>query len=591
MTPPGPERTEPKTIGRYQVEEEIGRGGMAVVYRGRQPSLNRLVAIKVLPEQFSGDEELIRRFQRESEAIAALSHPNIIQIIDRGREGGRYYFVMEYVDGPSLDALLARGPLPVAAALETAVQVARALEYAHRRGVVHRDLKPSNILLSRDLKVAKLADFGIVRVLRPEDAASTLTQAGRSLGTVNYMSPEQRCGAERIDGRSDIFSLGVALYQMLTGRLPLGNFRLPSHLNRRLPPSLDRIVLKCLAADPEGRYPDAAALLKDLETEKLKLIDFRGQAASLLQSVRMGFVRATARLPAGKRWLFPALAAAALAAVLLIFSFGRVFRTSRVMEAVRTAAPFSPGLKSRLDAAERQLERGSAEAAIRELEGVVRDHPAGDIGAASRLRMAKIREKLERYPEALADYLLAAESFPRSPQAAEALCAAGRIYSERLKQPAEAVRCYERTAGDYPGSDFAAPALYSLGRLYRVAGKDFFGRIFGTEKQSSLEASARALERLVTDYPDSPEAEAALWELAELYGEDGLDDPARSNEYCRKLLKRNPKTARPVHFRMGENFEALGDNAAARDSFQRYLKLDPGGARAAEAWRKLGRLK
>jgi predicted Ser/Thr protein kinase/sugar lactone lactonase YvrE len=261
-----PETLEGAKLGAYAVLAEIGRGGMAVVYKGRQESLNRAVAIKVLPLEFASAPELLRRFHREAEAMAALGHPNIVQIIDKGEREGIYYFVMEFVEGGSLKDVLREKDLTLDRMLDIVLMVAAGLEHAHAHGIVHRDLKPGNVLVEARSGVAKIADFGIAQLqTRPE--LSQLTSSHMSMGTLNYMAPEQKVDAKTVDHRADIYSFGVILYEMLTGDLPLGSFDPPSHVNKRIPRALDEIVLRCLKTSPQNRWQtiaECAAALKEV---------------------------------------------------------------------------------------------------------------------------------------------------------------------------------------------------------------------------------------------------------------------------------------------------------------------------------------
>src|SRR5881396_2861728 len=193
---------------RYELEELVGHGGMSSVYRAHDSLLERYVALKVLHEQYSRDEDFVERFKREARSVAQLQHPNIVTVIDRGEQGGRQYIVFEYIDGENLKEFVVRkGRLEVRQALEIAIEVARALGFAHEHGIVHRDVKPQNVLLNGDGR-AKVTDFGIARSL---DVEQGVTQTGTVLGTSNYIAPEQASG-KHVDQHSDIYSLGVVLY-------------------------------------------------------------------------------------------------------------------------------------------------------------------------------------------------------------------------------------------------------------------------------------------------------------------------------------------------------------------------------------------
>ena len=259
--------------GRYQVVRKLGAGGMANVYLAEDQELGRGVAIKILNDRHANDEQFVERFRREAKNAAALSHPNIVSIYDRGEAEGTYYIAMEYLDGRTLKELIVqRGPAPVTVSVEYARQVLSALRFAHRHGIVHRDIKPHNVLVDAEGRV-KVTDFGIARA-----GASQMTEAGSIVGTAQYLSPEQARGGD-VDQRSDLYSLGVVLYELITGTLPFNGDtpveiamkhlstvpEPPSERRPDIPRDLDLIVMRALAKDPDDRYASAEEMDADLE--------------------------------------------------------------------------------------------------------------------------------------------------------------------------------------------------------------------------------------------------------------------------------------------------------------------------------------
>ena len=258
---------------RYELEELVGTGGMSSVFKARDRLLERSVALKILHEHYLADPDYVERFRREARAVAQLAHPNIVTVIDRGEQDGRQYIVFEYVDGENLKQAVNReGAMPVRDAVELALQVARALGYAHERGIVHRDVKPQNVLLNEDGR-AQVTDFGIARSVDVEG----VTQTGTVLGTSDYIAPEQAQG-EVVDAQTDVYSLGVVLYELLTGELPFSgegfvavamqhvNQPAPSVIDRRVdvPPSLDLAIRRAMAKRPEER-PSMEEFVAELE--------------------------------------------------------------------------------------------------------------------------------------------------------------------------------------------------------------------------------------------------------------------------------------------------------------------------------------
>lgn len=261
--------------GRYEILARVGGGGMALVYKAHDNLLNRKVAIKVLRQQYVFDEDFIRRFGREAQSAAALSHPNVVSIYDVGQEGDIHFIVMEYIEGINLnEKIKEQAPLQADEAIRIASQICDALDHAHHNHIIHRDIKPHNILIGKNGRV-KVTDFGIARAATSSD----LTQTGSVIGSVHYFSPEHAKGVSQGE-KSDLYSLGIVLYQMLTGRLPfLGESPIsvalkhlqeeveePRKVNPLIPQSVENIILKAMQKRPEDRYTSAKEMLHDLET-------------------------------------------------------------------------------------------------------------------------------------------------------------------------------------------------------------------------------------------------------------------------------------------------------------------------------------
>ncbi len=247
---------------QLEISELLGRGGMGTVYKARQRTLDRIIALKVIPPDAAADPAFAERFAREARAMARLNHPNIVTVYDFGHDGNLYWLMMEYVDGVNLRHTLRASHLQPREALAIVPQVCDALQYAHDQGVVHRDIKPENVLLDRSGRV-KIADFGLAKLLGKGPDDFTLTRTQQVMGTPRYMAPEQIERPTAVDHRADIYSLGVVLYEMLTGELPLGRFDPPSH-KVQLDVRIDQVVLRALEKAPERRYQRASEIKTDL---------------------------------------------------------------------------------------------------------------------------------------------------------------------------------------------------------------------------------------------------------------------------------------------------------------------------------------
>ncbi len=372
---------EQRTLSnRYRIEELLGQGGMARVYRGTDLVLDRTIAVKILAELMVPDTEALRRFRREAQAAAALSHPGIVAVYDTGSDGDTHYIVMEYVTGRTLaDVLHEGGALPPELAVDIASAVASALGAAHAKGIVHRDVKPGNIMITSVGEV-KVMDFGIARAL----SSNTFTQTASVLGTATYLAPEQARGAP-VDARSDLYALGVVMYEMLIGRPPFSagspvavayqhvreEPTPPSRLNRRISSGLEAVVLKAMAKAPGARYQTAGDLEKDLQLVGASGVVTTGAASGTAQTTEPIHVLETTVLPPvgpagraapppraqGPRWALWLTVLGALVAIALIASlvlaglsrgpFGGLRRSSPTATASSTRPPPSSTPKER----------------------------------------------------------------------------------------------------------------------------------------------------------------------------------------------------------------------------------------------------
>ncbi len=336
---------------RYRLGEPLlGSGQMAQVYLARDEVLARDVAVKLLRETYSGDEEFVERFRREAQSAASLTHPNIVSVYDLGRsEEGSYYMAMEYVPGGTLkERISGRGPLDAATAATVALQIAGALREAHGRGIIHRDVKSQNVLVTASADV-KVTDFGIARAV----STSRMTRTGLVLGTAKYMSPEQAMG-ETVGPRSDLYSLGVVLYEMLTGELPFeADTEIavsikhineppppPREPNPEIPEEMNALVLKLLSKNPEDRHRDAAELMQDLERVRDNLSAPRSQKTEEIAIIEAAHQagRKEQREDAGKRQRKP-LRFAALFAAILLLGAGALYLLQSSQESPRWLAP------------------------------------------------------------------------------------------------------------------------------------------------------------------------------------------------------------------------------------------------------------
>lgn len=589
----------PQKIGHYEILGVIGRGGMATVYKAFQPSLNRIVAIKVLPPRYLSDPVFVERFNREAQAVAMMNHPNIVQIIDKDRDGDLLYFVMEYVPGLTLQKLLRQRRLTLPETLHVAKEVGKGLECAHRTGIVHRDLNPRNVLVSEDLATVKVADFGISRVDVLRNADGTISTAEASLGTLFYLAPEQGENPSGVDQRADIYSLGVVCYEMLTGKVPVGKFSLPSQLNKSLPPEIDAIVLKCLASDPAHRYASVGALLTDLRR-------FEHDAGLALASELKGLKRSTSawwqqsKTGLLKQRRAMAIGAGVLVAVSLLV-FGALaaarWRASSVQDQAPAVTQASPDPSAAGVAVPQEVpattqappasvepaplsSKAFADAAAlptavtpsgppvspavvpeRAGRAEVARPPADAAGRA--LSAAQAKFEGGQLDAALADTQAFLKDYPGHPRTIEAKLLAGRV-REKQGRPSDAVVVYEDIASKHAADPRSADALVRHALiLLSTPGKELASR------DLLLDALRRS--------PDGPSALAALVakgaieERRKMYERDpvlGSSSPSALISY-RTITERFPKApeAELAWWRVGEMYESTKRYPQAAQAF------------------------
>jgi len=476
---------ESGVIGNYRILEKLGVGGMGVVYKARQLTMKRDVALKILPRRSARDHSFVKRFLREARSAARLNHPNIVQAFDVGEAEGVYYFAMELVDGESLRARLRRrGRIPEAEALQTARQIALALEHAHSHRMVHRDIKPDNILLTRN-GVAKLADLGLAK--RASDVA--VTQGTQPLGTPLYMSPEQARGHADLDARSDIYSLGATLYEAVTGSPPFTGenaaalitkhlFEKPSSPRRAVPElseGLAAVLLKTLAKKPQDRYESPTELLRDIN----RLLRGRAPVCAMVRGTPPGLRRSRRRRRRSP--LVPVLASTSL--FILALSIWLLYtslaapaegpaaapepprpqpRTYGAVRKPRPATPTSARAPSR-DAGLEELERVRewAEAEARDPEAVVRrlrfilvNYPHSPAVEAARREIAQLEGRLQaKAREALDAAFLQARALAKAAKFAEAIALLDRFAAEHPDSAAEASEERGQILSDATGAE------------------------------------------------------------------------------------------------------------------------------------------
>jgi TolA-binding protein len=537
----------PSRIGPYEIREPLARDGASAVYRAERSSDGQAVAIKLLPAEVSRNAEAVAKFHREAEAVARLSHPNVMQILDHGEDQGILYLVTEYVEGSTLDVLLRQRRLPLQQVLQVVKQVGRALEKAHGAGIVHRDLNPRNILVSPTLSVVKVADFGVTRVESVARRLGSSTTKELTLGTLSYLAPEQAADASTVDHRADIYSLGVVFYEALTGRIPLGRFSLPSELNRELPSEIDPIVLKCLSTDPGKRFANVAQFLE--QVEKLEEM-MRFQLLDELKGLKRGTSRLLGPTSVlGKRgvvalFVLVALVLVALGAWMLLHPV----EESPANEVPATATPAAPAAPVPAPASSATGEApaaasvpGSATPAA-PLEPVATTtkpvttsavpppaaqpkpsaaKPATALAAPATtpadaapkpgvdpaqadLEVARGKFDAKLYDQALTDARSLVAKYPASPLAIDGHYLIAKSLAG-LQRTAEALGAYVEIQSRFKGDSRAAEAAFQQARLVRAA-----------DSKKTTDEAKRLFADCASNYPTSSWAARALSAKAEI---------------------------------------------------------------------------
>ena len=583
--------SEPKTIGSFAVLDVIADGGMATVYRGMQTSLDRPVAIKVLSRSLSGDEDAQERFQREARTVAKLNHANVIQIIDHGVADEGCYIVMEYVDGPSLDAVIGKRGIPkIYQAVTIGLQVAYALEHAHSRGVVHRDIKPGNILLDRATGDVKVTDFGIAQLTSPDTADRTLTKANVALGTIDYMSPEQRRVGGKVDERTDIFAFGVLMYEMITGHTPVGRFRNLHEVRDDTPPALNALIQRCLQEDPEDRFvgfTEIIAELKKLSEKELAYRETITRLVDLVVSLPRKITAQTERKPGPDRKPLLKLAgiAAGLVVILvLVLGLPRLF-----------GGPY----REQFAAAKDDLRHERYDEALERLRGI--RTAAGELGetdqaAEAQWRIADIHEQRDDLALAAIAYAYYADTFADEGRRrlAEALLKAGRYKLLAAGDPVTAVNLLRELAevsSSAARSDeyrtLMPAALYAAGVHLQEA-----VRPRRSERQQHWETVVADYQALLDDYPDAEHREDAYWRLASLLDDrKEVRDHERSIQVLQQMADEFPASEHcPLLAAAQIARKELRDNERARRLYEAFLERQPDSQRAADARKELNDL-
>ncbi len=583
-------------IGPYQVLGPLGRD-RGRVFKALDAAHDQTVAVKLLPPKSGQSADAVQRFEREAQALGALRHPNIARILGTGQHESRLYFVMEFVPGSGLDAVLRRRRLSVGESLNVFVAICLGMEEAHRHNLFHRSLWPDHVVVADDLSTVKLTDFGLAG---SEQAAqdATLAPGQLNVGAMHCMAPEEReWGA--VDARSNIYSAGVILYEMLTGRPPVGRFGLPSQINHDVSPELDPIVLACLKTNPADRYPDVAAVLKDVARLEDRLglgVTHELQAFSRSTTNLLG----SARTAAGSR-VAQGIAAAVL---LLVVAGGYVaFRRHGTVSpraaagippatAARPAGPPAQAPSAGVDPAAQDLQRArdqvTAEAyapALATLRSIITEHPTSPSVVDAYLLTAQVQVATGHPADAMSTYAEIRSRFPRDHRAAEAGFHLGELLdatgdSAREDEARQIFHDVANTFSEVPWAPRSLAAAATIEEARNLVAED--AALGG----ASVPAAIATLRQLTTTYPNVPEAEKALWDLGSLYDKVGQYELA-ARAFV-DLGTHFPETKYDAWWRAGQLYEQrLSEDAQAVGA---YRRVPPASPHAADAQKRIAQL-
>lgn len=641
---------QPKKIGPYEVSSLIGEGAMGTVYKATDPKSGDVVAIKVLKPEFVEDEEAVERFHREAEAVARLRHANLVRIIQKEQLDDVLYFVMEYVPGTALETVLRRRRLSLREAFVVFKKVCAGLQAAHREKIVHRDLSPRNILVSEDLETVKIVDFGISRVESISNEMGTLSTTQVSLGSLHYMAPEQAVDMRQTDHRADIYSLGVLFYEMLTGRVPVGRYSLPSAINSEVPSDVDPIVLRCLETKPGDRFSSVSRLLARVDRldDQLRL-GLVSEIRDLQRSTSKIFVKPRQRV----KWVLTAVALVIAAAATFYLLSNRstptepappestettetavlegkkivVVPTTRGTEETAdgtiadsgldldavtpppvdaepvadgetgspadtppgpaaTAPPASTAAKEDLEVARAKVEAGLYEPALRDLEALIASGGRETTIAAAMLLLGEVHAKMGDNAEAKAAWIELGQRFGRSAAAAE-----GSYRRARLEHSERGRNEPREVWKAYNVTIESYPRTPWVARALMDRAeleKAEKWRVDDAELGVKVPMALITYRQMTAGFPNDAGAEKAFFELAEMYEDLRRFDLAAST--FEALATRFPDNRREAWWRAAQLYDSRRLNDPEK-AIAAYEKVPESSRHHADAQRRLARLK